>query len=285
MSPHVVAVTLENFETEVIARSMETLVVVDFWSPRSPPCKTLMATLEKLADEYGGRFRLATVNADEQPEIAQSFQLRAIPTVIALSKGQPVSAFQNALPEQQIRAFLDKILPSASEERVAKAKALLAAGDANAAREDLKTALAIDPSLDSARVLLAEIAFRDNQLEEAENYMALVNPRYHVNEDYQHMAARLDAATQALTLPGSDALQAKINADPLDFDARMQLATLYAAQNQFEPAFQLLLDIVQKDRTWNDEAARKKMVEFFGLVTEQPALVSRYRRALSTTLN
>ena len=285
-NPHVINVTLENFEKEVIERSMQLPVIVDFWAPWCGPCKTLTPLLEKLAAEYGGRFILAKVNSDEQQEIAQSFQIRSIPTVIALKAGQPVSAFQGAVPESQARAFIDKLVPSENEERVNKAKAMLAAGDANAARDDLRTALALDPSLDAARIVLADIAFRDNLLDEAEKYLSAVNPRNQMDADFERIATRIAAAREAAALPGAAALQALVDADANDFEARMQLATLYAAENQFEPAFQLLIEIVQRDKKWSDEAARKKLVEFFMLAApEQPALVNRYRRALSTALN
>jgi putative thioredoxin len=286
MNPHVVTVTLENFEVEVIERSTQLPVIVDIASPRSAACQALSPLLEKLAAEYGGRFLLAQVNADTQPEIAQSFQIRTIPTVIALKNGQPVSAFQGAIPEAQARAFLDKLVPSENDERVAKAKALLDAGDINGAKDSLRTTLALNPAQDGARLLLAEIAFRDNLLDEAENYLQAISPVNQMEADFERLATKIAAAREASSLPGAAQLQAKVDADPLDFEARLQLATLYASQNQFEPAFQLLLDIVQKDRKWNDEAARKKLIEFFALAApEQPALVSRYRRALSTALN
>jgi putative thioredoxin len=282
----VIDITLENFEEQVINRSMELPVVLDFWAPWCGPCKTLTPILEKLATEYGGRFVLAKVNSDEQMEIAQSFQVRSIPTVVALKNGQPVSAFQGAVPESQVRAFLDKLVPSANEERLTKAKALLAAGDATNAKDELRTLLAIDPSMDAARIVWAEIAFRDNQLDEAERVLGEVGPRNRMDTAYQTIASRIAAAREAATLPGSEDLIARAEADANDFDARMQLAVLYAAQSQFEPAFQRLLEIVQRDRQWNDDAARKKMVEFFSLAQpEQPALVSRYRRALATVLN
>jgi putative thioredoxin len=282
----VIDITLENFEEQVINRSMELPVVLDFWAPWCGPCKTLTPILEKLAAQYGGRFVLAKVNSDEQMEIAQSFQVRSIPTVVALKNGQPVSAFQGAVPESQVRAFLDKLVPSASEERLTKAKALLAAGDATNAKEELRTLLAIDPSMDAARIVWAEIAFRDNQLDEAERVLGEVGPRNRMESAFQTIASRIAAAREAATLPGSEDLVARAEADASDFDARMQLAVLYAAQGQFEPAFQRLLEIVQRDRQWNEDAARKKMVEFFSLAQpEQPALVSRYRRALATVLN
>jgi putative thioredoxin len=283
---HVITVTLENFEKEVIERSMTLPVVVSFWSARAAACQSFSPLMEKCAAEYGGRFILASVDADAQMEIAQSFQIRSIPTVIALKGGQPVSAFQGAVPESQIREFLDKLVPSETEERVTKAKAMLAAGDANGARDDLRTALALNPSLDAARIVLADIAFRDNLLDEAEKYLSAVKPINRMEADFERIAMRIAAAREASQLPGAADLQARVDANAEDFDARMQLATLYAAENQFEPAFQLLIEIVQRDRKWNEEAARKKLVEFFTLAQpEQPALVSRYRRALATALN
>jgi putative thioredoxin len=283
---HMITVTLENFEKEVIERSMTLPVVVSFWSARSAACQSFSPLMEKCAAEFGGRFILASVDADTQMEIAQSFQIRSIPTVIALKGGQPVSAFQGAVPESQIREFLDKLVPSETEERVTKAKAMLAAGDANGARDDLRTALALNPGLDAARIVLADIAFRDNLLDEAEKYLSAVKPINQMDADFERIAMRIAAAREASQLPGAADLQARVDASADDFDARMQLATLYATENQFEPAFQLLIEIVQRDRKWNEDAARKKLVEFFTLAQpEQPALVSRYRRALATALN
>ncbi len=285
-NPSIIDITLENFEAEVISRSMQLPVVVNVWSPRSAQCPPFTQLLEKLAAEYGGRFLLANANADEQPEIAQSFQVRSIPTVIALKNGQPVSAFQGVVPEAQARAFIDKLVPSANEERFAKAKEMLAAGDAKGARDALQTVLVLDPKLDAARILMAEIAFRDNQLDEAQSFLDAVAPVNKMDAAFAQIATRIAASREAKDLPGAADLQQRIDADPLDFDARMQLAVLYASESQYEPAFKLLLEIVQKDRAWNDQAARKKMVEFFAIAQpEQPALVTRYRRALSTTLN
>ncbi len=282
----VVTVTLENFEQEVVERSMQAIVVVDIASARSAACQSLTPLLAKLAQEYAGRFVLAQVDADNHPEIAQSFQVRSIPTVVALKGGQPVSAFQGGLPEAQVRAFLDKLVPSENDERVAKARVLLESGDIKGAKDSLHTTLALNPKQDAARILLAEIAFRDNLLDEAEGLLQAVAPVNQMDAEFERIATKIAAARDASSLPGVAQLQATIDANPLDFEARFQLAILYASQSQFEPAFQHLLEVVQKDRKWNDEAARKKLIEFFALAApEQPALVSRYRRALSTALN
>ncbi len=283
--PHIFDVTVENFETDVIAASEQTLIVLDFWAEWCGPCKVLTPILEKLATEYGGRFRLAKVDTEAQQEIASMFGIRSIPTVIALKGQKPVSAFQGAQPEARVREFLDKILPSAGEEKLTKAKEKLEAGDVEGAIDELTVALALTPALDSARVMLADIAMRDNRIEAAKQYLAQCKPTSKMDEDYQRVASKIDAAEQAGNSPEANALKARIAADASDHEARLQLAAVLVVESQFEPAFETLLESVQLDRSWNDQAARKKLIEYFSLAKEQPELVRRFRQALATTLN
>lgn len=284
-NPHVFDVTVENFETEVIAASDNTPIVIDFWAPWCGPCKTLTPILEKLALEYGGRFRLAKVNSDEQQEIASMFGIRSIPTVIALKEQKPVTAFQGAQPESAVRQFLDKVVPSVSDEKLGKAKAKLDAGDIQGAVDELRVALALNPQLDSARVMLADIAMRDNRIEEAKTYLEACKPITRMEEEFQRVATKIVAAEEAGNSPEAAALKARIAKDTNDHDARFHLAAVFAAQSQYEPAFQTLLESVQLDRAWNEQAAKKRMVEYFTLAKEQPELVRRYRQALAATLN
>ena len=284
-SPHIVDVTLENFETDVIAASDGVPVVIDFWAPWCAPCKTLTPILEKLAVEYGGRFRLAKVNADEQQEVASMFGIKSLPTVIAVKGQKPASAFQGAQPESVIRQFLDKIVPTVSDEKIGKAKAKLDAGDIQGAVDELKLALALNPQLDAARVMLADIAMRDNRIDEAKAYLDACKPLTRMDEEFQRVATKIVAAEEAGTSPEAAALKARIDKNSNDHDARFQLASVYATQSQFEPAFQTLLESVQRDRTWNEQAAKKRLVEYFSLAKEQPELVRRYRQALAATLN
>ena len=284
-SPHIFDVTLENFETDVIAASDGVPVVVDFWAPWCAPCKTLTPILEKLAVEYGGRFRLAKVNADEQQEVASMFGVKSLPTVIAVKGQKPASAFQGAQPESVVRQFLDKIVPSVSDEKIGKAKAKLDAGDIQGAVDELKLALALNPQLDAARVMLADIAMRDNRIDEAKAYLDACKPLTRMDEEFQRVATKIAAAEEAGNSPEAAALKARIDKDGNDHDARFQLASVYATQSQFEPAFQTLLESVQRDRAWNEQAAKKRLVEYFSLAKEQPELVRRYRQALAATLN
>ncbi|MGL4230926.1 MAG: thioredoxin [Casimicrobium sp.] len=284
-SAHIFDVTVENFETDVIAASDTTPIVLDFWAEWCGPCKTLTPILEKLAVEYGGRFRLAKVDTEAQQEIAGMFGIRSIPTVIALKGQKPVSAFQGAQPEARVREFLDKVLPSVGEEKLGKAKEKLDAGDIEGAIDELKVALALTPSLDSARVMLADIAMRDNRIEEAKQYLAQCKPVTQMDEDFQRVAFRIEAAEQAGNSPEAAALKARIAKDASDHDARLQLAAVLANESQFEPAFQTLIESIQIDRNWNEQAARKKLIEYFALAKDQPELVRRFRQLLSSTLN
>ena len=284
-SPHIFDVTIENFELDVIAASDTVPIVIDFWAPWCGPCKTLTPILEKLAVEYGGRFRLAKVNADEQQEIGSMFGIKSLPTVIALKGQKPVTAFQGAQTESVIRQFLDKVVPSVSDEKIGKAQAKLDAGDIQGAVDELTLALALNKELDAARVMLADVAMRDNRIDEAKAYLEACKPITRMDEEFQRVATKIIAAEEAGNSPEADALKARIDADANDHDARFHLAAVYAAQSQFEPAFQTLLESVQLDRTWNEQAAKKRLVEYFSLGKEQPELVRRYRQALAATLN
>ena len=283
-SPHIFDVTIENFEAEVIAASDVTPIIVDFWAPWCAPCKTLTPILEKLAVEYGGRFRLAKVNADEQQDVASMFGIKSLPTVIAVKGQKPASAFQGAQPESTIRQFIDKIVPSASDEKLGKAQAKLDAGDIQGAVDELKLALALNPQLDEARVMLADIAMRDNRIDEAKVYLEACKPLTRMDEAFQRVETKIAAAEEAGNSPEAAALKARIAKDANDHDARFHLAAVYAAQSQFEPAFQTLLESVELDRNWNEQAAKKRLVEYFSLGKEQPELVRRYRQALAATL-
>ena len=283
-SPHIFDVTVENFEAEVIAASDVTPIVIDFWAPWCAPCKTLTPILEKLAIEFDGRFRLAKVNADEQQEIGSMFGIKSLPTVIALKNQKPVTAFQGAQTEAVIRQFLEKVLPSVSDEKIGKARAKLDAGDVQGAVDELTLALALNKALDPARVMLADIAMRDNRIDDAKAYLEACKPLSRMDEDFQRVVTKIVAAEEAGNSPEAAALKARIDADANDHDARFQLAAVYAAQSQFEPAFQTLLESVELDRTWNEQAAKKRLVEYFSLAKEQPELVRRYRQALAAML-
>nr|MDA8110067.1 thioredoxin [Betaproteobacteria bacterium] len=222
MSAHAVDVDARSFEHEVIEASRRVPVVVDFWAPWCGPCRALKPILEKLAAEYAGRFKLAKVNSDENVELASSFGVRSIPDVMAFRDGRPVSHFLGALPESQVRAFIEQLLPSPAELERARARELRGAGDVAGAAAALRRALEFDAANDLARIDLAELLIGQKQLlDEAEQLLAAVRPDVDLD-------ARVAALTQALAFaragsggPGEPELRARLAANPADLEARL----------------------------------------------------------------
>lgn len=319
-------VNLQNFQDEVLVASMTRPVLLDVWAQWCGPCKQLGPVLEQLEAEYAGRFALAKLDADKVPEIAgqlsQMVGSRSIPLCVMFVQGQPVDAFVGALPPQQIRAFLDKHVPSegalAAEEEVNEAEALMQAGDNQAALAKLADALAQDPSNDDARADYVRVLMATGAYEEAA--ATLQEPLRREPRPLRFDALRrwLDALEfveqnerGGWALPQFDEL---IAANKRDFEARFQKAQVLMAESQWPQAMDELLEIIMRDRQWNEEAARKTYVAILELLTPaaprpgahdgksaggieltgkaaaaqqdpQAELVSRYRRKLSMALN
>ena len=315
-------VTMQNFEAEVIEASMTTPVLVDFWAPWCGPCKSLGPVLEKLEVDYGGRFKLVKINSDDEQQLAGAFGIRSIPTCILLMGGRPVDGFMGAQPEGQVRQFLDKHLPSegelAAQADTDEAEALMAEGDTDAALDKLRDALAAAPDNDDARFDLIQLLVTLGELDEAEAALAPALariPRPLRFEALHHWLQALRFATTderaQWTLAQFDE---RIAQNKRDFDTRLAKARLLLAAGQMEAAMDELLEIVMRDKTWNDDIARKTYVAILELLTPPPPknndaalgktagrieltgkgalqqdpqaeLVSRYRRKLSMALN
>lgn len=274
-------VTVSSFERDVLQASSSAPVLVDFWAPWCGPCRALTPVLEKLEREYAGRFVLAKVNSDEQQDIAAAFGIRSIPCVIAFRDGKPVSQFLGALPESQVRAFIDNLLPSASELERSRAAALREAGDTAAASAALRKAIELDAANDLARLDLAELLLALGKAEEAEPLLAQVRP----NIDWDARADALRAAVGFARSGGSEkALLARLAVDPNDHEARLALAGRHAGARRYREAMDELLAIVQRDKDWRDGEARKQLLHIFTLASDQPELISEYRRKLATVL-
>ena len=272
-------ITLQNFETELLAGSVEQPVLLDIWAPWCGPCRTLGPMLEALEVAYEGRFTLAKLNADEVPEIAsqlsQAFGVRSIPFCVMFMGGQPVDGFVGALPEAQIRAFLDKHLPSADElvaaQDVEEAEALLAQGDTDSALARLQDALDADPKNEIARFDLVKALIERGQLEAAqaafEPVAALATDKITPHQRFAALGLWLAAALAARSADPA-ALQAAIGANKRDFDARYLLAQTHAARGDFPTAMDELLEIVMRDKAWNEQAARKLYVALLEVLTK-----------------
>ena len=314
-------VTAQNFEAEVIAASMHTPVLVDFWAPWCGPCQTLGPLLEKLETDYDGRFKLAKIDSDQEQQLAAAFGIRSIPTCIMIKNGQPVDGFMGALPEGQLREFLDKHVPSedalAAEAGLDEAEALLQSGDSDAALAQLADAVARDPSNDNARADYVRLLIANGAFEEAA--ATLEEPLRREPRPLRFDALRrwLDALEFVQSDErGNWALEqfdTLIEQDKRDFDTRFAKAQALMAEGQWTASMDELLEIIMRDKGWNEEAARKTYVAILELLTPPPAksgadsgtsaggieltgkaamqqdpqaeLLSSYRRKLSMALN
>lgn len=276
-------VTAETFQREVIEASRSTPVVVDFWAPWCGPCRVLKPILEKVAAEYAGRFKLAKVNSDENQELAAAYGVRSIPDVMAFVGGQPVSHFLGAIPESQVRAFIDSLIPSPSEIERARAAELREAGDKEAAVEALRKALEFDSGNQPARLDLAELLIDLKRPDEAEKTLDAVPSHIDWDQRVETLRAAVAFARSAGS-GGEAALGKRLAADPSDHEARLALASLHAGSKRYREALDELLEIVRRDRDWKEGEARKRILAIFSLAEDQQELVSEYRRKLASAL-
>jgi putative thioredoxin len=282
VSEWVVNTSEETFEVDVIERSKSVPVVIDFWAPWCGPCRTLGPMLERLADEYGGQFVLAKVNVDENPALAQAFQARSIPMVFGVRDGQAVSHFVGALPEAEVRDFLQRLRPSEAETLAKEAETLRASGCGDEAEANLRRALEADARCDAALLGLAGLLAERRQDEEALQLLGRIAPGTPARTE----ADRLGASIRVRDAGGGDegSLRARLNQRPEDLEARFALAQLLAAASRYDEALDEYLEIVKRDRSFRDDGARKAMLDIFELLGSDNEIVERQRSALAKVL-
>ncbi|MEF3064451.1 thioredoxin [Pandoraea apista] len=279
---------LASFDTDVLSVSHQVPVLVDFWAPWCGPCNVLGPLLEKLEAEAQGRIRLVKINADENAQLCAEYGVRSLPTVVAFVDGEPVDQFVGALPEGQLRAFIDRVVPNPAEMARRVARGALQEGKPEVARDALQAALALDPAHDDVRLDLVDVLLGMGDVGSARTELTLLSPRTAASGDARIAAltTRIAAAEQASHLPSAQTLLARVAAEPDNLQARLDLANRYLADRAYEPALQTLLDIVQRDRSFGDDAGRKSMLAIFDALSEtDPATVAVWRRKLSAALN
>jgi putative thioredoxin len=281
-----------QFEREVLEASQSLPVLVDLWAPWCGPCRALGPLLERLEDIYGGRFRLVKINIDSSPAVAARFQVRSIPYVLAFLDGRVVDGFVGVLPEPQLRQFLDRVLPTPSEFERRRARALAARGAMDEAAAALRSAVRLDPGSLEAQLDLAELLIDHDQksgggsvLAEAEEILSLARGLQREDSRFRALATRLASLRSSAELPSAEDLRRRIDANGADLSARLALSQRYLAEQRFESALEQLLEILSRDRQFQDGAARRMMLDIFELAAAQPELVASYRRRLAALIN
>ncbi|MGH1357368.1 MAG: thioredoxin [Burkholderiaceae bacterium] len=277
--------TIQSFQADVIDASAETPVLVDFWADWCGPCKSLGPILDRLEQEYAGRFKLVKVDTEQEQQIAQHFQIKSLPTVFAFVNGQPVDQFQGAMPEGQIREFIDRLLPNPAEAEFEMAAKALNEGDQAAALEHAKRTVSIDPAHDTARLLIAQLMMAAGDPRAAQGQIDALSAKSLSNPQVTELAEQIKQAVDDAQVPAPTELIEKVAADPADMAARKTLAEHYIEHSMWEEALEQLLQIVSTDREFEEDFGRRRMIEVFKLASELPTVVSAWRRKLGATLN
>ncbi len=279
--------TTQTFMKDVVEESKTRPVLVDFWAPWCGPCKTLTPVLEKVVKAAKGKVKLVKMNIDEHPQVSQQLGVQSIPTVFAFSKGQPVDGFMGALPESQVVAFIERLvgkMEGGEADLLKAAEEALAGGEAAIAAEIYAQVLAEDAENVRALGGLARAHVAAGNIEHAKATLALVPKAKEKDAAVSAARSAIELAEQAASVGDSSDLESKVAANPLDHQARFDLATALNGKGQREAAADHLLEIVRRDRKWNDEAARKQLIQFFEAWGPADAATLEGRRKLSSLL-
>jgi putative thioredoxin len=283
--------TTQTFVKDVIEESKRQPVLIDFWAPWCGPCRQLTPVLEKAVRAGKGRVKLVKMNIDEHPAIPGQMGIQSIPAVIAFVNGQPADGFMGALPESQVNAFIEKItkgVPAAGEPNIAEiiteAETVLAEGDAATAAQIYAEALAVDASNIAALAGLAKCYVATGAIDQAKQTLEMVPEAKRGDAAVTAVQAAIDLADQAKSVGPVVELEQKVAANPLDHQARFDLATALNAMGKRREATDHLLEIVKRDRKWNDEGARKQLVQLFEAWGGADEATVDGRKRLSTIL-
>ncbi len=284
MGEWTVNVNEKDFEQDVLERSYNVPVVLDFWAPWCGPCRAIGPVLEKLADEQQGKFVLAKVNVDENPALAQSFQISSIPAVKAVKEGAVANEFVGALPEPAIRKFVEELLPSEADSLAQRGLSLQEQGKDQGAESLYRAALSKEARQPKALLGLARLLAAKDENTDALALLERLSSNAREYDEAQQLAAQVRVKQSGANAGEEAGYREKLEVDPTDLEARFELARILAASTRYDEALAEYLEVLKKDRTFHDEDARKAMLEIFDVVGSRSELADRYRSELAKVL-
>ncbi|MCP4433119.1 MAG: thioredoxin [Gammaproteobacteria bacterium] len=284
-SPFIHNVGVENFQALVLENSFKQPVLVDFWADWCQPCKTVMPILAKLADEYNGKFHLARVDTEAQQQLAAHFQIKSLPTMKLFVNGQPVDERMGALPEGDIRAFIDQYLTSESDKMMTAARQANMDGRTQDALDLMNQALAKDPENADLKIDIAQLVMTQGDNVAALALLDSLDEEGKKKEPAIKLRAEIDMAEKLRDLPSIDDIEQKLAANPDDLEALIDKSNHFTAMAEYDQAMQCLLRVMTLDQKFEDDAGRKGLLALFDLLGGEHPSVQKYRRKMFTLLH
>lgn len=284
-SPYIHNVSMQDFQNQVLEKSINKPVLVDFWADWCQPCLTIMPMLAKLAEEYGGKFELAKVNADTEQELASHFGIKSLPTMKLFYKGQVVEERTGAIPESEVRAMIDKHIVSESDQYMNAAMMAYQQGQSEKALEILNQALTSDPDNPQLKIKIAQLIHAEGDSDGAIAMLDSLDEASQEKDDAIQLRAEIKLAQQIVGLPDLGEIEQQLAQDPGNLKALQQKSHHLVAQRDFDNAMECLLSIMRIDRSFEDDAGRTGLIELFDMLGGEHPSVQKYRRKMFTLLH
>ena len=284
-SPYIHNVSMQNFQNLVLENSINKPVLVDFWADWCQPCQTIMPMLAKLAEEYAGKFELAKVNADDEQELAAHFGIKSLPTMKLFFKGQLVDERLGVVPESDIREMLDKHIVSESDQFMQAAAMAYQQGQTEQALEMLNHALENDPDNAELKITIAQMVHAQGDSESALGLLDSLDDEGNKLDSAIKLRAEINLAAQLADLPDLNEIEQRLSQNPADLEALLQKSRHLIARSDYDDAMECLLTIMRKDRSFEDDAGRRGLLEIFDMLGGEHPSVQKYRRKLFTLLH